>query len=65
MSVWDEKKIWSDQDVIDLHVKIFGVEPVVTGIRMWEADTFIDRVMDTIDKGEPYVENKVPKGVVT
>ncbi len=61
----DEKKIWSEQDIIDLHVKTFGVEPVVTGAMVWESDTFIDRVIDAINKGEPYVENKVPKGVVT
>jgi hypothetical protein len=62
MSVWDEKKVWSDQDIIDLHVKTFGVEPVVTGWT-WDSGDFIDRVMDAIDKGEPYVEPEVPDDV--
>ncbi len=65
MSNSDERKIWSDQDIIDLHVKTFGVEPVVTGAMVWESDMFIDRVIDAINKGEPYIEPEVPFGVVT
>ncbi len=60
----DEKKIWSEQDIIDLHVKTFGVEPVTTDMMMWEASSFIDRVIDAINKGEPYIDPEVPDGVV-
>ena len=57
-------KIMSYQDVVNLHVEVFGVEPVITGALYWESDTLIDRILDAIDKGEPYVEPDVPDDMV-
>lgn len=53
-------KIMGYQDVVNFHVEVFGVEPVITGALFWESDTLIERILDAIDKGEPYVEPAVP-----
>ena len=48
------------QDVVNLHVEVFGVEPVITGALYWESDTLIERILEEIDRGEAYVEPDVP-----
>jgi len=51
------------EDIVKQHVERFGVEPVVTGARHWDAEPLNIRVLNAIDAGEPYVEDDVPDGV--
>jgi hypothetical protein len=53
------------QGVVALHKEEFGFEPVITGINAQKSDTLFDRVLDSIDKGIPYIEQEVPEGVLT
>lgn len=49
------------QDIVNEHIKKFGVEPVVTGANCWD-DTPLDiRVLKAIESGQPYVEDTVPE----
>jgi len=50
------------QEIIQMHVDMFGIEPIVTGANYWDDDPLTDRVLNAIDSGQPYIEDTVPKG---
>jgi hypothetical protein len=58
-------KIYTYQDFVKLHVELFGVEPVITGINFRDSDELIDKIADAIADGVPYVESEVPEGMLT
>lgn len=51
-------------EAIKEHVEIFGVRPVITGINYHDQDSIIDGIEEAIEKGIPYVELDVEKGVI-
>jgi hypothetical protein len=53
---WDE--------INALHRQKFGTDPVRTGVN-WEVppEEIFQRILDSIERGEPYVEPPVPDGV--
>ena len=53
------------QDIVDLHIEKFGVEPVITGINYSISGDIAGLILDAIDDNVPYVEQEVPDGVVT
>jgi len=55
----------SVQDVYDLHLKEFGVEPVITGINYNQSDKILEMILMAVIKGIPYIEQDVPEGVMT
>ena len=55
----------SVQDVYDLHLKEFGVEPVITGINYNQSDKILEMILMAVIKGSPYIEQEVPEGVMT
>jgi len=46
----------------ELHIEIFGVAPVITGISAMGEKTTDDLIMEAIDKGVPYVEEPPVEG---
>lgn len=50
--------------VMQLHLKIFGVEPVITGINAMNEKPIDELILESIDKGVPYVEKEPTKGVL-
>ena len=55
--------VLTDQDVVELHKEKFGQYPVITGIRFNGSGDTIDRIIDAIASGVPYIEQPPPKGV--
>lgn len=53
------------QDIVDLHIEKFGVEPVITGINYSISGDIGGLILDAIEDNVPYVEQEVPDGVVT
>lgn len=53
------------ENIYDLHLEVFGVEPVVTGINYAESGSLVERLIEAIQVGVPYVEQPVPEGVST
>lgn len=58
-------KVLEYQDIVELHVKKFGVEPVITGLNYTKSGDIEDLIIEAIESGVPYVEQEVPDGVVT
>ena len=52
-------------DIVAMYVKKFGTPPVVTGGSVWQSNTIIERLLDAIDSGEPFVDTPVPDDVLT
>jgi len=48
-------------EVKQLHIDTFGVEPVITGTNFEESDNIIVWVVEAIQAGRPYVEENVPE----
>lgn len=57
--------IYEFEDIVQLHVEKFGVEPVVTGENFANSEKIIDLIIDAINSDKPYVENDLPDGVLT
>lgn len=53
------------QDIIDLHIKKFGVEPIISGVNFNDSLEIFDNILQAIEDGVPYVEKDVPDGVFT
>lgn len=51
------------EDVVQLHIDTFGVEPEITGVNYWESDILVERLVEAINSGVPYVEKEVETGV--
>lgn len=51
-------------DVLKLHLKKFGVEPVFTGIEFHDSENLIESIIESIEKGVPYVQKDVPEGAL-
>lgn len=51
-------------DVLKLHLKTFGVEPIFTGIEFHDSENLIESIIESIEKGVPYVQKDVPEGVL-
>jgi hypothetical protein len=58
-------KVLEYQDIIQLHIEKFGVEPVITGINFTRSEEIEDLILEAISAGVPYVEQEVPEGVST
>jgi hypothetical protein len=58
-------KILSADDLFALHLEQFGVEPVITGINASISGDLIERIIDALETGVPYIEQEVPEGVLT
>ena len=48
-----------------LHIETFGVPPVTTGMGYALGTPLIDRVVNAITSGVPYVEQAVPENATT
>ena len=57
--------IYEFEDIVQLHVEKFGVEPVVTGENFANSDKIIDLIIEAINSDKPYVENDLADGVLT
>jgi hypothetical protein len=53
------------ENIYDLHLEAFGVEPVITGINYAESGSLVERLIEAIQIGVPYVEQSVPEEVNT
>jgi hypothetical protein len=53
------------QDIIDLHIKKFGVEPIITGVNFNDSLEIFENILQAIEDGIPYTEKEVPNGVLT
>ena len=53
------------QDIVKLHIDIFGVEPVITGINYNKSEDTDLKILEAIETGIPYIEQKIPEGVST
>jgi hypothetical protein len=58
-------KVLNYQDIIQMHIDKFGVEPVITGINYAISDQIEDLILEAIESEFPYVEQKVPDDVST
>ena len=58
-------KIMSADDLFALHLEQFGVEPVITGINASISGDLIERIIDALEIGVPYIEQEIPEGVLT
>ena len=58
-------KVLEYQDIIQLHIDKFGVEPVITGINYAISGDIEDLILEAIAAEVPYVEQEVPEGVST
>ena len=53
------------QGLIQLHIKKFGVGPVITGARRFDNSSSItERIANAIESGKPYIEPPVEDGVL-
>ena len=52
------------QDIVQQHIDLFGVEPIITGARYWDDVPLDIRVLRAIEAGQPYVEEAVEDGTV-
>ena len=52
------------QDVLKMHRELFGVEPVITGIEFFNDTPLIERILNAIEAGTPYIEDEVPDGTL-
>lgn len=53
------------QGIIDLHIKKFGVEPIITGINFNDSLDVFENILQAIEDGVPYIEKDVQEGVLT
>ena len=58
-------KVLEYQDIIQMHIDKFGVEPIVTGINYAVSGDIEDLILEAIAAEVPYVEQEVPDGVST
>jgi hypothetical protein len=58
-------KVLEYQDIIQMHIDKFGVEPIVTGINYAISGDIEDLILEAIAAEVPYVEQEVPDGVST
>lgn len=49
-------------DLIQEHIDIFGVEPVITGINFHDPELIWEGIERAIDEGVPYVEAEPDTG---
>lgn len=52
-------------DIVAMYVEKFGEPPVITGGSIWQSDALIERLLDAIDTGEPFVDTPVDIGSLT
>tara|TARA_R110000796_G_scaffold243933_1_gene366748 strand:+ start:321 stop:503 length:183 start_codon:yes stop_codon:yes gene_type:complete len=55
----------SADDLFALHVKQFGVDPVITGINASTSGDLLESIIDALETGVPYIEQEVPEEVKT
>jgi hypothetical protein len=53
------------QDIVKLHIDVFGVEPVITGINYNKSENTDLKILEAIEIGIPYIEQEIPEGVST
>lgn len=53
------------QDIIDLHIKKFGVEPIISGVNFNDSLEIFDNILQAIEDGVPYVEKELSDNVLT
>lgn len=58
-------KVLEYQDIIQMHIDKFGVEPIVTGINYAISGDIEELILEAIAAEVPYVEQEVPDGVST
>jgi len=49
------------QEIVQEHIDVFGVEPVITGASRWDNVPLSDRILEAIESGKPYVEEAIPE----
>jgi len=52
-------------EIVRMHVELFGVEPIITGVNFRDSDELIDKILQAIEDNIPYVEKDVENGVLT
>ena len=53
------------EKIVKEHIDAFGVAPVITGAEFSSAGDIDLKILRAIEIGVPYVEEEVPKDVVT
>jgi len=48
----------------ELHIELFGVEPVITGVTAMGDKTLDELIIESIENGIPYVEHEPEKDSV-
>lgn len=49
-------------DLIQEHISVFGVEPVITGINFADQEAIWEAIEQAIEDGVPYVEQELQDG---
>ena len=52
------------EDVVNLYIEAFGEAPEITGGSLWDSGSIIERLLDAIDSGVPFVDSTVPDGAL-
>jgi hypothetical protein len=58
-------KTLEPQDIIEMHIKKFGVEPVITGVNFNKSLDIYEDILQAVEDGIPYVEQEVAESVST
>ena len=53
------------QDIIDLHIKKFGLEPIITGVNFNDSLEIFENILQAIEDGIPYSEKELSDNVLT
>jgi hypothetical protein len=52
-------------DIVAMYVEVFKEPPVITGGSLWQSSVLIERLLDAIDTGVPFVDTPVLEGTST
>lgn len=55
--------IYEYEDLVNLHLRKFGVKPVVTGKNFYNPEVTIQGIADALETDEPYSEGEISEKV--
>lgn len=58
-------KTLEPKDIIEMHIKKFGVEPVITGVNFNDLLDIYENILQAIEDGVPYVEQELHESIST
>lgn len=51
-------------DILKLYEETFGEPPIITGGSLWSKTSIIERLLDAIDSGKPFLDVPIPAGTL-